>query len=200
MIRLRRIVVVILLLMMSFTFYGCNEQQTKDEQQLKRLVESIDSYTVDMTVTSFHEEGENILRLQQTGDAKGHYKLCFIEPKHLKDYSMEYDGNHIIQTHPVTKEKVICKPSVARNQMILSSVVANYQQSNNRKKAIETIDKKKFIVFQAEIPGEYKYFHQETIWCDAKNGYPVKIEIYNKNNETIMEIICNNFQYTTKKK
>lgn len=200
----QKALIVVVLLMISFAFYGCNRQIQKGGKQdkLHHMLTTLKNYEADAIITfskhSKPEDGkENVIKMKQQAEVGGKYKLIVESPEHLKGYITSFDGEKIIQYSPVANASVVCKPSEARNQTLFSSFVQNYLKAGEIKKQKETLNGSETVTFELEIPGGYRHLSKEKIWFDEKKLIPLKLEIYDNEGNTMIEVEFDHFKKDT---
>lgn len=195
--KLQRSLIVILLLMTAFIFYGCskNIQMDKGQDKLNALLGKLKSYQADTKITFFKESQLNVIEMKQAAEIGGRYKLTVSSPAHLQGYVTSFDGKQVYQYNPHIKANVPCNASEARNQILLSSFIHNYLNTKNAKRENGTLEGREVISLETEIPGDYKYFASEKVWFDKQKLVPIKMEIYDREQNIVIQVEFGSFKY-----
>lgn len=195
--KVKRLCLVVVLLMIACIFYGCsmeNKMQPKEEK-LQGLLNNLKTYEVDATITFLRESKSRTIKMKQIVEMGGRYKLIIEEPKHLKGYTISYNGESTIQYNPITQKTSTSKESAARNEVILSSFIQHYLEQEEVKLEEETLEGKKVTCIEITIPGDFKYMAKEKIWFDTATNEPIKMEIYDVEGHVAIQITFENFKY-----
>jgi outer membrane lipoprotein-sorting protein len=185
--------------MIAFSFHGCNkaEQSGKAQDRLHTMLKTLKGYETDATITFLKDTQINIIKMKQAVEIGGKYKLILESPDYLKGYTTTFDGENIFQYNPHTKENVACKQSEARNQILLSSFIHNYVNTQELKQGNDTLDGKEVIVCEVNIPGDYKYMAKEKVWFDKRELWPIKMEIYDIQGNLAIQVEFSHFKPNT---
>lgn len=197
--KVQRGIILLLLLMMSFVFQSCRGEMPSDSVQSKlhdKLVR-LKTYEVDAMITFLKDTEANNLEMKQTVEIGGKYKLTLNAPEHLKGYITYFDGKELSQYSPITKTSVLCKGNEVRNQLLLSSFIHNYLNTDNIKADRNTLDGKACMTFEVPIPGSYKYMAAEKVWFDEEKLNPIKMEIYDLEGKVMIQLDFSQFKYNT---
>lgn len=200
--KVRRDLIVVFLLMISFTFYGCNnsKQNNNGQDKLHTMLTALKNYEADVTITFFKDTQKNVIKMKQAVEIGGKYKLTVDSPAYLKGYTTKFDGETILEYNPNTKMNAACKPNEARNQTLLSSFIHNYLNTQEVKKDKGTLNDKEVIIFEVDVPGNYKYMVKEKVWFDKNTLSPIKMEIYDVEGNRAIEVEFSNFKHNTQMK
>ncbi|MDF2877667.1 MAG: hypothetical protein K0S30_763 [Clostridia bacterium] len=200
--KVQRGIILLLLLMMSFVFQSCRGDIPSDSLQSKlhnKLVR-LKTYEVDAMITFLKDTDENKLEMKQMVEIGGKYKLTLNAPEHLKGYITYFDGKDLSQYSPITKRSVLCKGNEVRNQLLLSSFIHNYLNTDNIKADGHTLDDRSCMTFEVPIPGDYKYMASEKVWFDEDELNPIKMEIYDLEGKVMIQLDFSHFKYNTEMK
>lgn len=188
-----------LLIITSLTFYGCSSNHQGNRQNsLHEMLKALKSYEADATISFLKDTEEHIIKMKQAAEAEGKYRLIIESPDHMKGYETRFDGSALSEYNPSTKASVPRKPNEARNQILLSTFVHQYLESADPKLEKGTLNGKSVHIIEIPIPGNYKYMTKQRVWFDEKTLVPLKMEIYDVNDNTTLQVLFENFKYNPK--
>ncbi|WP_069999467.1 LolA family protein [Cellulosilyticum sp. I15G10I2] len=196
----KKALIVIFLLMMSFAFYGCNKMMNNNgpKDKLHLMLTTLKNYEADVTMSFLKDTEANVFKMRHQVEVGGKYKLTVESPEYLKGYTISFDGKNITEYNPSTKTNLHSQASEARNQTLLSSFVTNYLNAEDIKREKEKQDGKEVTTIEVNIPGNFKYMAKEKVWFDETKLSPLKMEIYDIEDNIAIKIEFNSFKYNTK--
>lgn len=192
----------ILLLFISFImlFSGCKEKIVSDYDKVHDKIINMDSYFCEADVKYISSKSENTFTIKQYCKMSGEYRIETISPEEVNGCIILFDGNMIWQYNKKIDSKISVntpdKPE--RSEILLSSFVKNYV--NSQDVAVETanIDAERATVLEAKIPGNFKYCSSEKLWVDNKTLMPLQLIIYDTDGKERIIVTYKNFEFNPK--
>lgn len=191
--KVQRFVVLSILLVTTWSLSGCLGKQKVSS--VKNFFDDFKGYEAQVKVTLLKDSKPNVLKMTQKAQLKGTYEYILEEPTHLKGLCVVYDGNTITQEHPSTGDKVVCKPSQARQEMLLTSFIERYKEAKDIKKGTIKQDGKNLLAIEIPIEGNYKYLAYEKLYLDEMNKEPIQMMIYDKDGNITIQVDYESFKY-----
>ncbi len=180
-------------------FSGCT-QKISDYDKLQKKLMEMECYSCDAEVKYISNKGESSYQTKQLALSDGRYKIETTAPDEVKGGIILYDGKMIWQYNPQIKSKVSLntpdKPE--RTQINIFTFLNNMVKSQDVSVESATMDESLYTVFEAKIPGMSKFFSTEKLWLENKSMLPVKLEIYDTDGKTRVEVSFENFKYNPK--
>lgn len=191
--QVRKVNFLIYVLMITLICTGCglnlNVKQDTGEE-----FKNFKGYEAIAVIHFLKDNQENVLKVKQEVKEDGTYTLTLIEPEHLKDMVVSYDGEKIQQYHPKTKQTVTNGVSQARNETILTGMVESYKKGELKQKT-EKWDNQETICFERTLSGNYKYLAVQKLWIDKKTKKPIQLVIYGEMQEVTLKVTYESFKY-----
>lgn len=195
--KIRKLTIIIMCAMMGFIFFGCtsDEKLVPNEKNSEDVLKNMKTYEVDAEVTFFKDSVPHSIKMKQVVDLAGRYKLIMEAPEEIKGDIISFDENGLTHYNSDTKKEVSCKVSQARNEVLLSSFVANYLRDEKCSKIEADLQETEAICFEASIPGEFRYMNKEKLWLNKVTNVPIKMEVYDVDGNVTMLVQFDHFKY-----
>lgn len=192
----------LLCLLMAFCVIGVGvackkaEPLSQLEQVQKQLLE-MDGYTTMATLTRFSNKVETVYETKQDVKITGEYRLELLSPENVKGNYTLFDGERICQYNGSLQSNIIhdVPESQSRNELFLHSFMANYLSSEGVAVSTATIDESRCVVLEAVVPDNENTICFEKLWVDSETLLPVRLSLYDINNEERYRIDYNEFTY-----
>lgn len=191
--KVQRFAVLSVLLVMAWSLSGCLAKQKASG--VNNFFDDFKGYEAQVKVTLLKDSKPNVLKMTQKAQLKGTYEYTLEEPIHLKGLCVIYDGNTITQEHPSTGDKVICKPSQARQEMLLTSFIERYKEAKEIKKGTIKQNGKNLVTIEIPIEGTYKYLAYEKLYLDEREQVPIQMLIYDEEGNITIQVDYESFKY-----
>lgn len=181
-------------------FSGCAGEKLSDYDKLQKKLMEMNGYTCEAQVKYISNKGENNYQTKHWALSDGRYRIETTAPDEIKGGVILYDGKMIWQYNPQIESKVSLntpdKPE--RTQINIFTFLNNMVKSQDVGVESATLDESLYTVFEAKIPGSSKFFSTEKLWVENKSMLPVRLEIYDVDEETRVEVSFKNFEYNPK--
>lgn len=195
----KKILIPVFLLIISFAGYGCNKniKNSSSPDKLHTMLSTLKNYEADVTITFLKDKEAHILKMKQQAETAGKYRLITESPDYLKGYTINCDGKNVTEYHPATQVTLSSQVSEARNQTLFTSFLYNYLNADEIKRENETWEDKETVSLEVIIPGNYRYLARQKVWFDANKLKPLKMEIYDTENNKTLEVEFQSFKHNT---
>ncbi len=180
--------------MIAFIFYGCNKTSEKVVGSTESFFEALKSYEASVTITFLKDKQPNEIKMKQSAKMNGSYEMTVVEPAHLKDNKISYDGQKVFEYYPSLEKTRVGKESVAQNEVLLTSFVKRYLTNENIKEQELQLNGKKVITFEIPIEGNFKYLSKEKLWLDTQSQTPVQMVVYDEEGNVSIEVVYEDFK------
>lgn len=180
--------------MIAFTFYGCNKTNEMVLHGTGNFFKALESYEANVKVTFLKDKQPNEIKMKQMANMSGTYEMIVVEPTHLKDAKISYNGQEVCQYYPGLEKTLIGKTSTAQNEILITSFVKRYLTNENIKEQELQLNGKKMITFEMPIEGDFKYLSKEKLWLDAQSQMPVQMAIYDDEGNVTIEVVYEDFK------
>lgn len=194
----KQIITFILTTTTIFSLSGCKKDEPLDELQAiqKQLLE-MEGYYCTASLTRSSNKSEKVYETVQNVKVSGEYKLELTAPSDVAGNYTLFDGEQICQYNPRLDTKVVrdIEFDKSRNELFLNQFMANYLSSEGVDVAVSSIDNSKYIVLEAIIGGTDESLSYEKLWIDPNTYLPVRLSLYDKNDEERYRLEYDNFVY-----
>lgn len=182
------------LLLFAFVFYGCNKISEKVVGSTENFFKALESYEASVRVTFLKDRQPNEIKMKQSAKMSGIYEMTVVEPAHLKDTKISYNGQKIVEYYPGLEKTIVGKGSAVQNEILLTSFIKRYLTNENIKEQELQLNGKKMITFEIPIEGNFKYLSKEKLWLDAQNQTPIQMVIYDEEGNVSIEVVYEDFK------
>lgn len=186
-----------MLLLLAFTFYGCKGTNEASIHSAGNFFKELKQYESEVTVTFLKDKQPNEMKMKQIANMDGRYEWTVVEPEHLKDVKVSYDGQKITEHFPNVNQTLEVKGSPAQNEMLLTHFVSRYLTNENIKEQEIQLNGKSVRTYEMPIEGNFKYLSKEKLWLDEKSQLPLKMEIYDDTGNITIEVIYKDFKFNS---
>ncbi len=191
--KVQRVAILIYLWIISIVLAGC--LNNKGLSHTESFFDNFKSYEATVKVRLLENSKPNVLKMKQKASLKGNYEYILEEPTHLKGLHVVYDGKTITQYHLLAPQGVMCEPSKARQEMLLTSFVERYHTSNEIIKGATKLEDKSVITIEMPIEGNYKYMAREKLYLDEEKLLPIQMNIYDEAGNITLQVDYESFKY-----
>lgn len=193
----KRFILMSVLLLLTFTFYGCKGANKTSIHSAGNFFKELKQYESEVTVTFLKDKQPNEIKMKQIANVDGRYEWTVIEPEHLKDTKVSYDGQQITEYYPSVNKTLEVKGSTAQNEMLLTHFVSRYLTNENIKEQEIQLNGKSVHTYEMPIEGDFKYLSKEKLWLDETSQLPLKMEIYDDTGNVTIEVIYKDFKFNS---
>lgn len=183
---MKRLFLFLMLLLMT----GCASGR-KSYPTIQDKLMAMSAYSADCTLTYISNKGETVYEASQLASNDGRYRITTSSPENYRDNVVLYDGSMVWHYNPLVKEnKISVNPPdrASRREIILFSFIENYVKSKDVGIESAGLDESLCTVLEAKLAGDNPLLSTEKLWVDNKTQNPVKLVIYDsENNERIVE-------------
>jgi len=195
---MKKSVWLLLFLLVFLCACGLHKQDTRNAyEKVNDMLTNLKSYRSCVKIKYISNKNTNTYDMIQQCKASGEYKLELKSPENVAGNITLFDGNTIYQFNAKTNDKISIayQESMQRSELLLISFVKNYNQSLKTCVSIANINKNKYTILDAEIPGEHPYFNSERLFVNNNTLAPEELIIYDKNKSERIIITFENFEY-----
>lgn len=198
----KRILVLVFLLLIGM-ISGCKKNATDDKvdasayEKIQKQLTNMTSYESKATVKYISNKNTNEYETLQQCKTSGEYRIEVTGPEKVAGNITMYDGSTIYQQNKKISGKIAVstKETQERSEILFTSFLKNYTQSNEIAVMAATIDEGKCTVLEATIPGEHPFLAKEKLWIDNKTLNPVQLSIYDQDGSERISVTYNTFAY-----
>ncbi|MFI3173595.1 MAG: hypothetical protein R3Y53_00155 [Bacillota bacterium] len=196
--KIKKGMVSLLVLFCATSSVACTKKEplSQLEQVQKQLLE-MEGYSTTATLTRFSNKVETVYETQQDVKITGEYRLELTAPDSVKGNYTLFDGERICQFNESLQSNIIhdVPESQSRNELFLNCFIENYLKSEGVAVSASTLDESKCIVLEAVVPNNESTISFEKLWIDSETLLPVRLSLYDTNNEERYRIDYNEFTY-----
>lgn len=180
---------------------GCakKEEASALEKIQKKLI-GLDSYSATALITQVSNKGEKTYEVSQDAKKSGEYRMVVTAPEKIAGTITIFDGSVTFQYNPRVDGslKIDLPVSQLRNEILLTSFVKNYLNSEDV--SVETMKQEgtQATVLEAVIPGTNPYMKTEKLWVDNKTLLPLKLVIFDEENSERIVVTYKKIEYNVK--
>lgn len=188
-----------LVLLITIFTWGCerSDEKKSDIKKAQDKLLSLTSYACDVEITHISEKEKHTYKAKQIYHIDGRYRMEILKPDTGKGVTTIFDGEKIWQYNPYVKlSKVIeLTPNSFRNQIFLGTFIHNYLQSEQVALETRRLDQNDAVALEAVIPGGSTYMASQKLWIDEKSSTPIRMAIYDENNNERVTVEFLEFTY-----
>ena len=192
------IIAIITLLMISAIFLIKNNNKTaktskignnSTSQEIIEYILNISSYETQIDVEIKSNKNSNKYKIKQTYIANNKSEQEVIEPSNIQGVKIIKEGANLeIENSKLSLTKIIENYSdITQNNLDLISFIESYKNNQNSKFEEENNQ----IIMETTAKTENNYQKYEKLYVSKENGKPIKMEIKDTNQNTIIYIIYN---------
>lgn len=139
----------------------------------------------------------NTYETKQVYQMDGKYRVEVTKPENIAGLTTICDGKKTYQYNPKLDKSFAqeLNDNNFRNQLFLGSFVKNYLQSEDVSIEVQNMDPGLTTVLEAVIPGGSPHMYMQRVWLDQKTYKPLRMAIYNQDNEKTVLIEFIEFTY-----
>lgn len=182
---MKRLILFILAVIMT----GCAGAENRYPSIQDKLM-AMESYYAECTLTYISNKGETKYETRQIVSCDGRYRVETDKPDEYKNNIVMYDGNMVWHYAPNIKDNKISVNShdkAGRREILIYTFMENYVKSRDTGVETASYDESMCTVLEADIQGENNILAYEKLWVDNESQNPVKLVIYDgENNERIV--------------
>lgn len=187
------------LLLSIIMLTGCVKAENSYPTIQDKLM-AMTGYSTDCKVTYISNKGETVYETSQIAAQDGRYRIETKKPEEYKDNIVMFDGKMVWQYNPnLENNKISVNPpdKAARREIILFSFIENYVKSKDVGIESAKLDESKCTVLEAKLAGNNKLLNTEKLWVDNESQNPVKLVIYDTENNERIVAEFSNFVYNS---
>ena len=192
------IIAVIILVSILLIFFIKNINKTakiskignnSSSQEIVDYVLSISSYEAEVEVEVKSNKNSNKYRIKQQYINSENCKQEVIEPSNIQGVKITKEGTNLkIENTKLSLTKIIENyKDITQNNLDLMSFIENYKENSNSRFKEENSQ----IIMETTAKTENDYQKYETLYISKETGNPIKMEIKDTNQNTIIYIIYN---------
>jgi len=186
------LVVLILLIFFLKSYYKSfnfgNNMNIKSIKDIEEYILNIESYQLvaEITVNSNKNSNKYIVKEEYVGEGNIYKQEC-IEPKEISGVTITYNNSELrIENTRLKLVKIYEKyPYIVENTLSLNSVLEEYLD-NTESKCYESSGE---IVLETRKKNGNKYTYSKKLYIEKESGKPVKLEILDVTQKTLIHIL-----------
>ena len=192
-------IICLALLILNVSLSGCKMMKgdkTHPSKVQDQLI-NMDAYACLAQISHSDEGKTSSYETKQVYQMDGLYRFEVTKPDHIKGLTTINNGEKIIQYNPQVEEPRVIELPVNnfRNQIFLGTFVENYLQSKEVAIEVQKTEGALATVLEAVIPGGSKYMTRQKLWIDQKTHHPVKMLIYDIEDQVRITVEFLEFEY-----
>lgn len=190
-------IIVILLIIAIIIFIKFNNNTAKiskignnsSSQEIVNYILNISSYETEIEVEIKSNKNTNKYKLKQTYINNENITQEVIEPSNIQGVKIIKENNNLkIENTQLSLTKIIENyQDITQNNLDLINFIENYKNNTNSKFKEENNQ----IIMETTATTQNNYEKYETLYVSKENGTPIKMEIKDTNQNTIIYIIYN---------
>lgn len=195
------IIVVILLISTSFIIFIKNSNKTaktlkigknSSSQEIVDYILNISSYKSEIEVEVISNKNSNKYKIKQEYISNEKITQEVVEPSNIQGVKIIKEGTNLkIENTKLSLTKIIENyKDITQNNLDLIEFIQNYKNNSNSKFKEENNQ----IIMETKTKTENNYQKYEKLYLSKENGKPLKIEIKDTNQNTIINIIYNEIE------
>lgn len=192
------IALIITLLIISIIFLIKNKNNTaktskignnSTSQEIVDYILNISSYETQIEVEIKSNKNTNKYKLKQKYINKENSEQEVIEPNNIQGVKIIKEGNNLkIENTKLSLTKIIENyQEITQNNLDLSCFIEDYKNNSNSK----YVEENNQIKMETTARTENNYQQYKTLYISKQDGKPIKMEIKDTNQNTIIYIIYN---------
>lgn len=192
------IIGIIILLIILATFFIKNNNNTaksskignnSTSQEIVDYILNISSYETQIDVEIKSNKNSNKYKIKQTYINNEKSTQEVLEPSNIQGVKIIKEGTTLrIENTKLSLTKIIENyPDITQNNLDLISFIESYKNNSNSKFKEENNQ----VIMETTTKTENNYQKYETLYISKETGNPIKMEIKDTNQNTIINIIYN---------
>ena len=172
----------------SFNFG--NNMSNKSADEIKNYILDIKSYEAEANVTvKSNKNINNYLIKEQYLKNENVSKTEILKPENLSGMYFEYDGNDLkIENSKLNLAKIYENyPYIGENTITLFDFVSDYSESEDSK----VVEDEENIILETKLKSGNKYIAYKKLYVNKTNGKPIRMEIKDITQKTVIYILYN---------
>ncbi len=200
-INLRKVIIILVIVVLLITliiFFIKNNNNTaktskignnSTSQEIVNYILNISSYEANIEVEVKTNKNTNKYKIKQKYISKENNMQEVLEPSNIQGVKIVKEGNNLrIENTKLSLTKIIEDyKDISQNNLDLINFLENYKNNSNSKFK-EQNDQ---IIMETIAKTENNYQKYETLYVSRENAEPIKMEIKDTNQNTIINIIYN---------
>ena len=189
--------IIILLVILAIFFIKNNNKTAKTSkignnstsQEIVDYILNISSYETQIEVEVKSNKNSNKYKIKQTYISNENNMQEVIEPSNIQGVKIIKEGSNLkIENTKLSLTKIIENyQDITQNNLDLINFIENYKNNSNSKFKEENNQ----IIMETTAKTENNYQKYEKLYVSKENGKPIKMEIKDTNQNTIIYIIYN---------
>ncbi|MDO5556416.1 MAG: hypothetical protein Q4G09_07480 [Clostridia bacterium] len=187
------IIIIILLFFIKFNYKKIkmgNNISNKSADEIKEYILDINSYEANETITVESNKNTNIYVVnEQYIKDNNIFKRQILEPDNLNGISFMYDGTNLkIENSKLNLTKFYENyPYIGESEITLIDFINDYieDEESNMSKSDEQ------IILETKLKNGKKYIAYKKLYINKSTGIPVKLEIKDITQKTVIYILYN---------
>ncbi len=189
---------IILIMLVFALLIGCSPKSDEGLfYEVQKKINSMDSYSCEVEIIIQGNESKQEYRVKQWFQKPNRYKLEVIFPDSLRGKTVISDGLRAWIVHPQIEQEWVTRDfqNSEEQNLFLGYFVKNCLGSESVTFYQEERNKKRYLVLEAEIPGNHMYYHKEKLWMDLETQKPSLLQVFDAQDMLKMEVKYDEFQY-----
>ena len=167
-----------------------NNMSNKSAEEIEKYILDISSYTAKMEVTINSNKSTNKYILEEEYIKDNNvFKRKIIEPEYLNGVSIIYDGTNLKLENSIINVSKMYEnyPYIGEDTISLFSFIEDYKNSDETNISSDEAN----IILKTKVKNGNKYINQKKLFIDKKTGRPIKLEIEDITQKTVIYILYN---------
>ena len=167
-----------------------NNMSNKSAEEIEKYILDISSYTAKMEVTINSNKSTNKYILDEEYIKDNNvFKRKIIEPEYLNGVSIIYDGTNLKLENSIINVSKMYEnyPYIGEDTISLFSFIEDYKNSDETNISSDEAN----IILKTKVKNGNKYINQKKLFIDKKTGRPIKLEIEDITQKTVIYILYN---------
>ena len=194
-------ILILLVLILIITFFYLNTYKNSkivnniDKSNIKEYILNISSYEAKATITVKSNKNTNKYIVKQQYNSNKVFKQEILEPENIKGLITIYDGNNLkIENTKLNLSNIYENYQfISNNVLDLYAFLENYKNSSNTE--YEENDTQIVMKLKNDNLNNYNIF--QNLYIDKNTALPTKMEIIDKNQNTLVYIEYNEISFNT---
>ena len=194
-------ILILLVLILIITFFYLNTYKNSkivnniDKSNIKEYILNISSYEAKATITVKSNKNTNKYIVKQQYNSNKVFKQEILEPENIKGLITIYDGNNLkIENTKLNLSNIYENYQfISNNVLDLYAFLENYKNASNPE--YEENDTQIIMKLKNDNLNNYNIF--QNLYIDKNTALPTKMEIIDKNQNTLVYIEYNEISFNT---
>lgn len=196
------LIVIIALILVKINYkklnFG-NNMSNKTSQEIAEYILGINSYETKEEITIESNKNKNkYVAIEKYIKENNLFSKQIIEPENISGMRFTYDGINLkIENNKLNLTKIYENyPYIGEEETTLIAFVNSYKESEETKIS-ETNDE---VIITVKIKNANKYMAYKKLYINKKNGNPIKLEIQNISQKSVIYILYNEIKINNLRK